>query len=154
MGHAIRGAVMSRTTAEHLKAELPGVLLAPLRQGFVFVPLTNRMFDLVNGSNPDLSQLSDDPTWKLGSSMERLLSRVSRRGPVAYIETDYSGGVGDQAAMVWAYEKVVVAPRRDEHGPINDALRAIGVRCIGRGDEFDGVGLGQYRGMDGWESEE
>ena len=154
MGHHIQGIVLSRATAEHLRAELPDVLLAPLRQGFVLVPLTNRLFDLVRDRHPELEGSADEVLWKLSSSMEHVLRNLSRKDPVAYIETDYFGGAGDQAATAWADGRVMVSPRRDRRGPINDALRAIGVRLVGGGDEFDSVGLIQYRQMDDWECEE
>jgi hypothetical protein len=39
--------------------------------------------------------------WRLTQGLARLGAEMSRGGSVAYVETDYFGGSGDQAAMVW-----------------------------------------------------
>ena len=99
MGHAIQGIVLSRSTAEYLRLDLPEVLFAPLRQSFVFVPLSNGLLDLVRLSDSEAQDSVNEALGKLSPSMERILRGVSRRGPVAYIETDYFGGTGHPAAQ-------------------------------------------------------
>jgi hypothetical protein len=67
---------------------------------------------------------------------------------LAVVETDDSGGVGDQAAVVYRGDRVVMAPEVASRGPINAALRALGVHCVAGRDELDTVGLGKYRDFD------
>jgi hypothetical protein len=43
--------------------------------------------------------------------------RLSHAGAVAYIETDYFGGVGGQAAMVWRAGEVVMPAAKGETRP-------------------------------------
>ena len=63
----------------------------------------------------------------------------------AVIETDYFGGRGDQAAGVYRDDWEVMAPAVGAVGPINEALRHLGVRASPGLDEFDTVGLGRFR---------
>ena len=66
----------------------------------------------------------------------------------AVIETDYFGGNGDQAAAVYRGEQEVMAPAAGAVGPINEALRHLGIRASAGMDEFDTLGLGQFRDFD------
>jgi hypothetical protein len=69
---------------------------------------------------------------------------------VAYIETEYFGGTGTQAAAVWEGGKIILAPRRADIGPINDALRLLGVTRTPTQDEFDVAGLRRHRRTEDW----
>jgi hypothetical protein len=71
---------------------------------------------------------------------------------IAHITTDYYGGVGAQTAVVWNKGQLVykgnTAYQEDTHctdRPINEALRYLGIIADPHLDEFDTVGLGQYR---------
>ena len=70
----------------------------------------------------------------------------------AIVETDYFGGKGSQAAAVYrgaveimAPESTAIGEASDSKGPINTALRLLGVTASGGCDEFDTVGLGHHR---------
>jgi hypothetical protein len=73
---------------------------------------------------------------------------VSTIAPVAYVEADYFGGQGTQAATVWEAQAIVWGPLVAAKA-INQALRKIGVEC-GIKDEFDTLGLGRCRFTDDW----
>jgi hypothetical protein len=89
---------------------------------------------------------------------------VSQHGPVAYLETDYFGGEGDQASIVWAAGQVVLGPLHTSRrwlneelvGPppgqraINQALRRLGVERGAAYDEFEALELGRLRSTDDW----
>jgi len=75
---------------------------------------------------------------------------LSHHGPVAYVETDYFGGAGVQAATVWESGSVRMPAQKAGKGPINRALRLMGVRAGLLQDEFDVVGLGANRSNDDW----
>ena len=83
------------------------------------------------------------------------LSTVAEEGTLAYIETNYFGGTGSQAAAVFVDGKLVLKaaipvtrnpPNRDD--PINTALRALGVMAAEGQDEFDTLGLRQFRNLE------
>ena len=74
----------------------------------------------------------------------------SAGGAVAYFETDYWGGEGEQSAVLWERGEMVYGPAKSRLGPINGALRRMGVERGAALDEFDAVGLGRYRDNDDW----
>lgn len=64
---------------------------------------------------------------------------------VAFIETDYFGGAGEQRARVKKGREIIL-----RRGEINEALRLLGVTGDANKDEFDKVGLGQWRNNEDW----
>jgi hypothetical protein len=60
----------------------------------------------------------------------------------AVIWTDYFGGVGDQRAATYRGDELI-----ETDGTINGALRGLGVIAASGLDEFDTVGLGDYRSI-------
>jgi len=84
-----------------------------------------------------------------------LLTDLSLQGPVGYVETDYFGGVGTQAAAAFSDGVPIVvvgaadiSPVAQTLGAINAAMRALGVMRRKSRDEFDAVGLGQFRSLE------
>ena len=85
-------------------------------------------------------------------------AETSRRGVLAYLETDYSGGGGLQAATLWGGGATAIRPismtadegrqRPRATWPINAALRGLGVVAASGMDEFDTFGLAPYRSLD------
>ena len=67
---------------------------------------------------------------------------------IAYISTDYFGGSGNQSAKVFMNNKKIL-DQDDEFDwrlkPINSALKLLGVERISGYDEFDTIGLGNFR---------
>jgi len=75
---------------------------------------------------------------------------------MAWVETDYFGGIGDQDAKAWLERRVVKSvPDNSTHMSINKALMFIGVDRTDDRDEFDVIYLGKYRSnravIDKWE---
>lgn len=66
----------------------------------------------------------------------------------AILETSYSGGHGEQCAAVYRGGAELSSPQVAASGPINAALRDLGVVAQGGSDEFDTIGLGTYRDFD------
>jgi hypothetical protein len=67
---------------------------------------------------------------------------------IASISTDYFGGCGNQSATVWLNGNVIYEIGDEEFprsSPINEALRLLGVKRKEGMDEFDTIGLGNYR---------
>jgi hypothetical protein len=80
--------------------------------------------------------------------VHQMLHEIAAEPFFAIIETDYFGGNGGQCAVVYRGQEEVLACPRDRRGPINAALRLLGVIAQRGIDEFDTVGLGQYRDWD------
>lgn len=100
---------------------------------------------------------ADDPFGEVFHSLTRPLAdwaqRLSVGGTVVYVETDYWGGSGTQSAMAWRDGTVRMAPMRGARGPINAALRHLGVEPGSATDRFAALGLDRYRSNDDWRSE-
>jgi hypothetical protein len=87
-----------------------------------------------------------------------LIEAGSTVGTVAYVEAEYLGREGRQAAAVWRAGQLVTGPQllgRQEtfataSAPISVALRALGVAAQGRRDEFLVAGLGRHRRTTDW----
>ncbi len=158
MGHHIDGFVGRQDDLITVAASLPGSRVVPLNLGFAFLPLTEPV-----GDEPvpfeELTRLdARHAAWG------RMQSRVF---PLAYVETDYFGGDGWQAALVWAGGLVVVGPIRTTdlqvhgkfvptpllEGAINRALRFLAVKRGAVRDEFDAVGLGRHGSNKVWLAE-
>jgi hypothetical protein len=87
-----------------------------------------------------------------------LIEAGSTRGSLAYVEADYVGLDGRQAAAVWRAGLLVTGPlllgRQEQFvsaaAPISIALRELGVVAAGRRDEFVVAGLGRIRRTAEW----
>ena len=86
---------------------------------------------------------------------QALAAATEMGGGLAYVKTEYWGGQGEQSAVAFVDGREAMAPQRSRGGggPINQALRRIGV-VRGGDDEFDTVGLGERRSMNDYESDE
>jgi hypothetical protein len=94
-------------------------------------------------------------TLRLTTADVAFAAVMSRRGALAYLETDYFGGAGRQAAALWAGGASAIRPlsmsgeqsagRLPATWPINAVLRGLGVVAAGGLDEFDTFGLGRFR---------
>jgi hypothetical protein len=147
MSHHISGLVAaphvltSFATEHHLRAPIP------LDQGFALLLLLDDDLDAMMPA-PQAGRV--EGFVYLSAQLDQLLRRGSAAGPLVYLETDYFGGIGTQAAVAYGRGDVLVAPRASEaFGPINDALRAIGARAVPPADEFWSVGLQHHREFDG-----
>lgn len=89
-----------------------------------------------------------------------MAAAASTGGALAYVEADFFGGVGTQAAVVWDGGRLVLGPLSARLGPgrprprrawpINRALRTLGVRAGAHVDEFEAADLGRHRETEDW----
>lgn len=131
-----------------------------LRQKFALLLLTEDLFDELAVASDDHQNVRDDRFLYLCSRTIRVAKFFSLKTPVAYVETDYFGGIGSQGAAVWANGELIFGPTvsasregwADDHSGavINIALQRIGVTKDGCSDEFEAIGLGTYRSNQDW----
>lgn len=134
-------------TAEVLRTLPPGAYR--LGCGLMLVPLMDDTVDALGST--EASDIAEGRFWKLTRGAQEWLERASLAGPIAYVETDYFGGVGTQAAAVWEAGRLRWGPESGDIGPINDALHLLGVPRVGAGhDAFERVGLQRHRSNDRW----
>ncbi|MFI6808731.1 hypothetical protein ACIBO6_27575 [Streptomyces luteogriseus] len=146
----IAGEEILRTATRGLCA----VRLASIGQGLSLMPVTGALLEnLTDGSGDGASELR-----RLPGGFEKALAGWSAGGPVAYVEAEYFGGVGEQWAAVWDAGAVVLAPLHVDEGepfppagsPISQALRRLGVVTHAGEDEFSAVGLDRHRHCEAW----
>lgn len=163
MSHSIRAIIGKPSVAEALGARFDSVRRVPLSQGYEMVPLLDRLFDAmafsVEAANPEAAVGG----WsRLGEQVGNVLAELSRISPVAYVYTEYFGGVGEQSAVAFTEGRLAtrhggadrILPWSSSIGPINAALAAIGVVRERGKDEFDSIGLGRHRSTDEWAADE
>ena len=86
--------------------------------------------------------------------LETLVDEQTDFQHLQIVETEYFGGTGAQASTAFIDGREVVAPQSARAaGPINQALRRIGVTRTDADDEFDTIGLGERRSMMDYEPE-
>lgn len=118
-----------------------------LKQGFAMIFLTNELFDNVTELDGLENQLDCEELRLFTTAIQHLMEKYTFRQEMAYIETDYFGGVGTQAGLLMRNQQIVIGPQKTA-GTINVLLKEMGV-CREKGqDEFASLGLDKYRRME------
>ena len=155
MAHNINGLIASYDSLHRATAGMPEVRICKLNQDFGFWPDMDALSDV------------DHPApmgefYRFSEALHQWAVDHSRAFPIAYIETEYFGGSGTQAAVVWKNGDVIWGPRQssNEHDAppqdpkldpaISHALKRLGVEHGTAIDEFDALGLGRHRSNNDW----
>ncbi|MGW2863616.1 hypothetical protein [Streptomyces sp. NPDC001205] len=154
MGYAVQAVIARDEVLRVAPQEAPEVQAVPLGQGLSLVPMTDELFDEVTDGS-DSRALG---FWRLPGGFDTLLARWSTAGPIAYVEAEYFGGVGEQRAAVWADGALVLGPLDEPTkkwlfrtvSPISQALQRLGVRRSLGEDEFEALGLDRHRSTEDW----
>lgn len=94
--------------------------------------------------------------WLLTTALLARIFEQAKQTPFAYVCSDYLGGTGLQKAAVWGNGALLmkhqtpILPWPHSIGPVNNALRMIGVVAEGDKDEFLTLGLNRNRQMEYW----
>lgn len=137
--HAIIGA--AAVVARAAELGLTGAPIA-LDSGFAWVPVPDHEIDHLAETTALPRSPWDERFVHFGSVLPAIIAELSMHSPVAYIETEYFGGVGEQVATAFDHRVRIL-----ECGSVNEALRAIGVRAARGRDEWDTLGLSGHRHM-------
>lgn len=148
MGHHIE-AFIARLAVLQQGFKYPAAApLIPLAQGFALLPVT----DALEKAPGDGGEAENPYTefWRLSGPLAGLGKEISEAGKVAYVETDYFGGSGSQAAMLWDAGEVIGPPYQSRIGAINQVLARLGVEKGDAADCFEALGLDRYRSNEEW----
>ncbi|MCH6259325.1 hypothetical protein MLD52_22415 [Puniceicoccaceae bacterium K14] len=157
MGHQIAGIILSTGMLKNALALFSGTKAVTLPQEFSILPINA---DLIDG-NGDKSRVIY-PFDLLTENLAKIAQDYSADCGIAYIETEYFGGVGAQCAIAWINSCIVYGPEisrtewihdrelftRSNGFPINQALQEIGVEKEKGEDEFDSLRLGNFRSFE------
>lgn len=149
MGHSITAIIGRRYVIETIAAVAGCPKPTELPLDLLIAPLGHSQIDGLTKLEP--GHRFDGFNY-LSAGLEDALVKAAGGGQFAYIETDYFGGTGAQAATVYSNGEVTLRKAipisRNPHqsgDPINSALRLLGVKASRPRDEFDTVGLGTFR---------
>ncbi|MBM9504048.1 hypothetical protein [Actinacidiphila acididurans] len=155
MSYDLKAVIAGRGLLDALTGDVSAARLVDLRQGLALLPMTDALSEMLT----DASRARHPAFWSLPAGFDQVLVEWSRTGPVAYVEAEYFGGVGQENAAVWRDGELVLGPLHLAEGepvpvegtPVRQALRALGVSA-GEDDEFTAAGLGAHRNNDEWSS--
>jgi hypothetical protein len=152
MGHSVQLIIGEGPATASFLREWPTARLVELRGGWQAIPVDEALYADIEARHPGAVRPSGLHMSPLGLS--EAVAAVTVGGGLAYVETEYFGGAGGQSAMAFVDGREVVAPQSARGaGPINQALRRIGVVRTPAEDEFDTIGLGERRSMTDYEPE-
>ncbi|MEU3742318.1 hypothetical protein AB0E78_35310 [Streptomyces sp. NPDC032198] len=154
MGYDLQAVIGGEEVLRAGARELPAARLVPIGQGLALMPMTDELFDSVADGGDDRAM----DFWRLPAGFAKTLADWSTAGPLAYVEAEYFGGVGEQTAVVWDGGATALGPLHEpegrptlpEGGPISQALRRLGAVAGAREDEFTAVGLDRHRSVEDW----
>ncbi|WP_331735789.1 hypothetical protein OG333_37535 (plasmid) [Streptomyces anulatus] len=154
MGYDLQAVIAGEDALRGAARDLSAARLASIGQGLSLMPMTDALFDSV----ADGSGVGALGFRRLPGGFEKALAAWSAGGPVAYVEAEYFGGVGEQRAAVWDGGTIVLGPLYVEEGQpfppagsaISQALRRLGVVASAGEDKFSAVSLGRHRHDEAW----
>lgn len=143
MGHCIQVFIGKQELVEKLAFERNQTFIL-LKQGYAMMYLLDQYDEILESAN--VRYEFDETLDYFTSEVYDMMQQYSQYDMLAYIETDYSGGFGTQAGVLFSDGKMVIAPTK-EKGIIDKILHQMGVCREPEKDEFDSLGLGNYRSM-------
>lgn len=157
MGHCLQAFLGSEALLGEIVQTRLTAIFIPLLQGLAMIPVTEAVYDSLATIE---ERGSFDPRFLfLSPKLNHFGQTHSKNENLAYIETNYFGGVGNQGAIVWSKGRILFGPAvtgnrpdlqvdRLPAGAINCALQILGVNKGDWLDEFEALGLGKYRSQD------
>ncbi|QGZ95049.1 hypothetical protein [Terricaulis silvestris] len=142
MGHHITGVIAKAEICRALSLKWGGRAICALEQGFGFLPLDYQ--NLRSVKDADVTGAFEKFVY-LTPNLVIAFSEASRECEFAYIETEYHGGAGAQGAVLFRNGAVSWGPVQGDIGPINNVLKLVGVSKGEKHDEFEAVGLVDFR---------
>ena len=151
MGHCIQAIIGGRPVLDRIvEAHGKTTHAVALEEELSLLPISDELYDaLPDGTLPTSVHSEDNFLFFSSGKLWQLLLHASDLGRLAYVETDYFGGAGDQMALVAHEGQIIFGPRSGENA-INDALRLLGIVASHGRDEFDTIGLGARRSTGEW----
>jgi hypothetical protein len=141
MGYTLQAFIGEATEAK--SAAPSDAVIVELPQSKALIPLTESIRE-----EHDISflPLTDEGSDDVPTAVHEFAARAKK---IAYVEAEFFGGAGTQAAAVWEEGRLVFGPIVADDA-INQALRMLGVAKKEHFDEFEALNLGRHRDTDEW----
>jgi len=144
MGHQLNAFVANKEVLKLIQEKYSNTRIVILNEDWGMIPLTEELFDEINDF------VSSDEVYNAAYLTEhieeKILGIVGKAG-IAYIETDYLGGMGSQFGICWQHRKRMIMPDALSN-TINEVLKLLGVQSKENRDEFTTLGLENHRNSD------
>jgi len=161
MGYALQALVTADATVQNADSMPPGIEWRELECGFVMLPMTEDLLTFLRGEEEETREFPLEGFWKLSPQAYQLALSLSAKGPVAYMEAEFFGGVGGQSGVVWNAQNIILGPIHTTDGDdsknvtaINQVLRAVGVEREAEQDEFVLMRLDRHANTQDWADED
>ena len=163
MGHQISAFIGQYHSLQILATQLCHSHITALAQSYYLLPILVETLDTCHIATPSTFPAEYPEFDRLFPELIFLAQDAARQTPLAYVETDYFGGVGSQSAILWKTTNTY-GPFRSETRYINNTfittpegewaikrvLYALGVQLLPNHDAFDTLGLGRFRSSEDW----
>lgn len=146
LGQMIRAIIGKDKYIQNIAERLVYAIKHDLPQGFALIYLTDCLFDDIEELINEKDTCKYSSLNYLSDSVIVFLEEFSRNTQLIYIETDYFGGYGTQAGVL--FENGFMKEPMSGEGTINFLLRSIGVHQMNNKDEFDSLQLYKFRRME------
>ena len=161
MSYVLRALIASEKTLQPITHRYATAKLVALRQGIGIIPLTHDLYAEIHAEEQGEDRVLPESFQSLTSNIALLAQGASTAGSIGYIEAEFFGGVGSQAAALWRDGQIVYGPTVTGSEPdmpllpmsewaFNSVLRLLGVSAADGIDEFATVGLGSHRDTGAW----
>ncbi len=144
MAHSVQLIIGRGPALDRFLAAWPEARRVDLPAGWTAVPVGDVLYDAIRARYPDAE--TNGPFGMDPPGLDAALCvATGGGGALAYVETEYFGGVGTQSGGAWLDGARVCAS--EAGNAINAALTRIGVVARAPDDAFDTIGLGRRRHM-------
>lgn len=163
MGHMIQCLIAKPAVIEEILSPLGEieVTMEELPQKLQCLYLCSNLIKAIHSYEKNVNEGILNPFSFFTLGTKKYLETVKPKGQFVYLETDYFGGEGTQVSAVFRsgvlietflestsqIDTALSYPQRLLQSPINKALQKIGVIRERQYDEFDTLGLAEYRFM-------
>ncbi|MDO5559776.1 MAG: hypothetical protein Q4F95_09290 [Oscillospiraceae bacterium] len=147
MGHMIRGIIGKDSVMQNVSKNWRKAEKIILPQDYSLICLNDDLFDVITELIDEGNTCEYPVLNYLTTSIIRFLETESADSQLVYIETNYFGGSGTQAGVLFENGSIKTQPVCND-GAINQLLHNIGVYKEKGKDEFDSLQLYRFRHME------
>ena len=148
MGYDIQGFIAERGTFDRFKKLGDRVSVVHLTDALDLLIQDDYLINAMDIKN--FEKLEGFEHWFLDKTQMQIFETLSQTTPIIFFDATYVGGTGYQKALVWKDGNIVLTKKTelggipDSFGPINEALKTIGVVAENGKDEFETATLNRH----------
>lgn len=146
MAYILQAFIGEQTDLQIIADKYSNAQIVNVGQNVSIVPMTEDLFDEIN----EMTISEDISSFMfLTTNIEQAILRIIGTKLIGYIEAEYFGGQGGQAAIIWKEGHRFAL---FDYGPnsINSVLKYFEVMTEKGKDEFDTINLGRHRDTNDW----